>query len=107
MLPILLSFLEPSSIHQRLTHCSTFTQLLNPLVLSLDFRGYWRIRSYYYYKEGRSEKGRRKGGRKRVRKGVREEGRKGGREGGMESEKGREGGRETHPPPPHTHTFVT
>ena len=34
MLPILLSFLEPSSIHQRLTHCSTFTQLLNPLVLS-------------------------------------------------------------------------
>ena len=34
MLSILLSFLEPSSIHQRLTHCSTFTQLLNPLVLS-------------------------------------------------------------------------
>ena len=34
MLPILLSFLEPSSIRQRLTHCSTFTQLLNPVVLS-------------------------------------------------------------------------
>ena len=34
MLPILLSFLELPSIHQRLTHCSTFTQLLNPLVLS-------------------------------------------------------------------------
>ncbi|KAK2187173.1 hypothetical protein NP493_173g04004 [Ridgeia piscesae] len=34
IMPILLSFLEPSSIHQRLTHCSTFTQLLNPLVLS-------------------------------------------------------------------------
>jgi hypothetical protein len=27
-------FFQPSSIHQRLTHCSTFTQLLNPLVLS-------------------------------------------------------------------------
>ncbi|KAK2170254.1 hypothetical protein NP493_1155g00007 [Ridgeia piscesae] len=52
MLPILLSFLEPSSIHQRLTHCSTFTQLLNPWfcrATELDFRGYWRIRSYYYY----------------------------------------------------------
>ena len=43
MLPILLSFLEPSSIHQRLTHCSTFTQLLNPLVLSRHWAWFSRI----------------------------------------------------------------
>ena len=52
MLPILLSFLEPSSIYQRLTHCSTFTQLLTPWfcrATELDLRGYRRIRSHYYY----------------------------------------------------------
>jgi hypothetical protein len=53
-------FFQPSSIHQRLTHCSMFTQLLNPLVLSRHWALSSRILAhknhyYYYYLDWFSE----------------------------------------------------